>query len=200
MKKIALVFFAVLSLSLSYGQTGKGGWEIDGSGSLKWISQKLTDNDKFHETDFSLRPEIGYFFCAKLVAGLALDFSSYSYHYNDDDPYKYNSFSAGVFAKYYFMAPNQKHNFYAKAGFDFGGSKPEGQDERYNFNKYAFGLGMVCFLNRYAGITFGFDWASYGGEYYTDYVEEGDRQNKMGFCAGLQIFLDPCHKRAVQAR
>ncbi|HSU27454.1 MAG TPA: hypothetical protein VLJ68_03675, partial [Chitinophagaceae bacterium] len=121
MKKIALVLIASFCAIASFSQIGKGNWEVGGSGHMTWSTQDF-DGDKYHYNNFAISPRIGKFICEGFVLGLNLEFVSERYHINDDDPYKYNSFNTGLFARYYIGRNGQKHNIFAEGSFDFGGS------------------------------------------------------------------------------
>ena len=120
MKKLCAFILAICLFSAGYAQINslptertkkkmiaspyfqRGSWLTGGHTSLKFGSQDQ-DGEKFHETSFRFRPDIGYFLCSAFVLGLALEYQCNSYHLNDDPRNKSNTIGAGIFSRYYFL-------------------------------------------------------------------------------------------------
>ncbi len=81
-----------------------------------------TTSDVYKYTDFTFKPEGGYFVMDKLVAGLSLDLYLSSQKYDDGDKDKDNKIIVGPFVRYYIL--NLKSLWpYAEGRVGFGSEK-----------------------------------------------------------------------------
>lgn len=175
---------------LTYGlpRINKNDWMLGGRGKLSFSSQNYINDEKIKETSFRLSPRIGYFVADRWAIGLSPSFEAGSTEIPSYGKDKYNELGLGINSRYYLMENKNKTNFFAEAGYSFGGAQFN-DDDRIGVNGYNLGLNFVYFKNPFVALELGFE---YGSKKYED---EDERINKFGLCAGLQIHLDPCGRR-----
>jgi outer membrane protein len=79
-KLLVTALFILCFSAFTFAQVEKGNWFFGGSSSLEFMSGKekiktggtTSDGAKF--TNFSFRPQVGYFVIDKIPVGLSLDF------------------------------------------------------------------------------------------------------------------------------
>ena len=125
MKKVLLTAVAVLSLTFVNAQeekaTGAGfsNGDLFMSGAVGFGSE-TTGNDK--TTGFTFSPKVGFFVNENIALGARLGFDSSKNDDGIDTVTKDNSFSAGVFGRYYFT-PSAQFSVFAELGVDVSSTK-----------------------------------------------------------------------------
>jgi outer membrane protein assembly factor BamA len=191
MKRLTLALMALCFATFSYAQPPypiqKGNFLGGGKGKLSFSSQDYL-GEKLKETNFMIRPSLGYFPADQWALGLNLNFESSKVKLDDTELGKSNELGAGLWTRYYFLPETKKTNFFGEAGFNFGGAK-EDDDDRISYNSYNLGLSMAHFINGHIALELGLDYSS------KKYEDEDERLNRFGLCAGFQMHFDPCNKK-----
>ena len=188
MKRFTLVLTALCLVTLSYAQPPyliqKGDFLGGGKGKLSFSSQDYF-GEKYKETNFMLRPNLGYFVMDQWALGLNLNFESTKIKLDNTEIGKSNEFGAGLWTRYYILPETKRTNFFGEAGYNIGGYKDDDQ-ERINYNSYNLGFSMAHFMNAHIAFELGFDFSS------KKYEDEDERINRFGLCAGFQMHFR-CH-------
>lgn len=163
-------------------------------GLLNFSSSKDDDGD-FEEknSSFNFNPKAGYFINDKFAVGIELAVGSSKQEVTfegDSAEDKTSSFSAGAFARYYFLDLGKRFKPYAEAGVGFGNStlEEEGIDEDLETSGFGIGvdLGVNYFVTRNFAINFGLtDVLSYS----STKAERGDFEvDNTSFNGNLNLF------------
>lgn len=164
---VATIFFAMSSNA----QITKGNWLMGGSGSLS--NYKDTFNGIRQEgTNFSLFPNIGYFFVDNLSAGALMQVSFSS-------SYSGTVYGLSPFIRYYFLDTDKSINVFSEVSYGF----QKQTSTNSNFEKFNIKAGTVFFLNNTIGLELALN--------YSQSKTSFDNQNRtISFVAGFQIHLE----------
>lgn len=185
MKKILLMAFATISMNVIFAQGNihKGDWMVGGTAGFS--SQKYGSNSNSKTTNFSLAPNIGYFFIDQFAGGLRADIS-YSKSGSGNNEEKQTSFLIEPFLRYYFLPSTQKVNVFADAGYGFGSNKfttGSTSSPSQSVNGFDAKAGVAIFLTPVAALEFSLGYNS------LKYEGAADRYNTILFGVGFQIHL-----------
>lgn len=167
MKKIILSVAAVFAFGFANAQEevkeakgfgfAKGNIIVEGN--LGFGSTKNDDgvDTEVKTNSFSFNPKAGYFVTDKLAVGVELGVGSGKEETTvagvGSTEEKTNSFSGGVFARYYFLDLGQRFKTYTEAGLGFGSQKWE-QDGTELQKDTNFGLGIDLGINYFVTENF----------------------------------------------
>ena len=170
MKKVILsaaaLFAFALSVQAQEAETPAFGFaegNIIIEGNLSFGSTKDEDvAGETKESNFNFNPKAGYFLTNKFAVGVELGIGSTKEEESPvgapTDEFKTNTFSAGVFGRYYFLDLGQRFKTYAELGVGFGSSKNEfngTETSKVNGVNAGFDLGINYFVTQSFAINFG---------------------------------------------
>lgn len=206
MKKVLLTALAVFSLTFvnaqeensEFGFT-KGNMFLEGNlsfGNTKTTeSFQGTDLSELKESNFNFTPKFGYFISNKLALGAQLSVGSQNEEEKDlinntTDELKFNTFGAGVFARYYFLDLGKRFKTFTEVGLAFESGKAEvNGTETESANGFGIGvdLGINYFVTKNMAISFGLNNVlSYGTA--TLETPAGDETQVSGLSGNLNSF------------
>jgi hypothetical protein len=182
MKKILSLAILALTTTIASAQINQGQWMVGGDANLSSSKTEDSDDDS-RVTDFSINPNVGYFFIDNLAGGLRLSFNSSKTKGADE---AFTSFAGAPFLRYYFLPAAQKVNIFAEASYGFGSTDVSlTTDDKESFNFWSLQAGPAIFLNEHAALEFGVFYNSTGGDLYGGEL----RNNTFGINVGFQIHL-----------
>lgn len=166
MKKVLFAAVAVFAFSFANAQEegesfGFSQGDVIVEGNLGF-SSKNNKNTEIKENNFVFNPKAGYFLLDKLAVGVELNIGS-SKEVNDalNTEEKASEFTAGVFARYYFLELGKRFKTYGEFGVGFGSEKSEStvagttvSDPDVNKINTGLGLGVNYFLTDNFAINF----------------------------------------------
>ena len=196
MKKILFSVAAVMAFGYASAQEevkafGFGKGDIFVEGSLNFNSTKDNNSDE-KTNNFNFTPKAGYFVTDKIAVGVQLGVGSGKKE-DAAGEVKTNSFSAGVFGRYYFLELGQRFKTYTELGVGYasvgGKVSPTGLpstdlDDTNEIN-FGLGLGMNYFITPQIAISFGLsDILS-----YKSYKTDADNAKSVNeFNGNLNVF------------
>lgn len=161
-KKFIVLLILLFGSSVLFAQVEKGNCFMAGYsnfgldiGKNKSKYDGSTD-ENFKYSDFTFKPEAGYFVIDKLVAGLFLDFDRYVVKYDDGDKEFDTKFIIGPFFRYYIM--DYKGFWpYAEARVGLGSEKytnnyESAYEEKYSYFSTRLGAGATYFITKHFGL------------------------------------------------
>ena len=177
MKKIVLASLIAASASAAFGQSNinKGDWMTGGS--IDFSSSKQGD---YKITNFSLAPNVGFFFIDNLAGGLRVEVSSSKEEFIET--YKTSGFTIAPFVRYYFLPKTQKVNVFADASYGFGSFK-SGDEPSVSANGFAGKAGAAIFLTPATALEIGLGYKT------LKYKGAPESTNTFGAQVGFQIHL-----------
>jgi hypothetical protein len=182
MKKTLLMAMFAFTTAIASAQINQGQWMVGGDANFSTNKTEDADDDT-RVTDFSINPNVGYFFIDNLAGGLRLSFSSSKTKADDE---AFTTFAAAPFVRYYFLPAAQKVNIFAEASYGFGSTDVSlTNDDKESFNFWSLRAGPAIFLNEHAALEFGVFYNSTGGDLYGGEL----RDNTIGLNIGFQIHL-----------
>ena len=169
MRKATLLFLAIISIQVSFGQLTKGNWLVGGAGEFSAYSETskiiastiYTQNVKAF--NISVSPNIGYFIKDRFVVGLrpsliwgkgkagdavALDGSIVGSGGRSNQ----FRFVAGPFTRYYLLDTDKPFNILVEAAYQYGIGNPKPVNEKINI--FSAGVGPVIYFNSSVGLEF----------------------------------------------
>lgn len=156
------------------------------SGTVSYDSQK-TGNSK--ETEFNLTPSVGYFVSENIALGVSLGYTTNDNNTNGTGyNQQTNTFSAGVFGRYYFN-PANKFNIFAQLDLGYTTAKFESGSDfgPYDFKVNGFGAGITPGFNYWVSSHLALE-ASFGILGYATAKPDYDGAESTNiFSAGLDL-------------
>ena len=149
MKKLFLVGAVALFGALNAQETSegfvKGNTFITGA-----VGVTSTKTGDFKESGFTISPSVGHFVSENIAVGARLGFNNVT---EDDGEVKVktNTFSAGLFGRYYWM-PASKFSIFAELGVDYANASVDnGVTDKLKANGFGFEFapGINYFLNNH---------------------------------------------------
>jgi hypothetical protein len=152
---------------------------INPGGSVSFSSFKEnSDADAYSE--FSIFPQVGYFFMENLSGDVMLAFSS-----SKEGDYKFSTFGLGLGARYFY------NNFYGGAGFimsSYTDSQTGFPDFKVTSNYLNLKAGYVVPVAENVFVDLGLKYQMGFGKYGGDITVDNE-ESLLNFGAGLQIFF-----------
>jgi hypothetical protein len=180
-RHLLMVLLTITIATFASAQTYQGQWMVGGNASFS-TSKTEDDDDDSRVTDFSISPDVGYFFINNLAGGLRLSFNSSKVKADDE---AFTFFSAAPFLRYYFLPPAQKINVFGEASYGIGSSDVLIGDDKESFNFWSVQAGPAIFLNQHTALEISVFYNSVGGDLYGGEL----RDNTFGLNVGFQIHL-----------
>jgi hypothetical protein len=172
MKKTFLLISFLGTAILTHAQISKGSWMVGGT-----AAYSSTMEGDIHNTILDVSPRVGYFLMKNLAVGVNVAFNQTS-----DDGESYSTVIAGPYARYYFLANNEKVKLFANANA-FLGTEDEGKGSS-NLTGFGVAAGANYFLNKFIALE-----ASLG--YYSTQAKiESVKDNTIGLNFGFQLFFN----------
>jgi hypothetical protein len=181
MKKTILLF---LILSIFYNdansQITKGNWLVGGNATFSRLQNSSTASAQFKQTNFEIRPLLGYFLKDKFAIGIdpSLTFASNNILNTN------TIITIGPFFRYYFLDTDNRVNLFAETGYDYGSITGKGQGKGQHLNTFLFSGGPVIYFNTSVGLEFIIAYST------TKIVGFSGYNNKIQFGIGFQIHLE----------
>ena len=149
MKKLFLVGAVALFGALNAQETSegfvKGNTFITGA-----VGVTSTKTGDFKESGFTISPSVGHFVSENIAVGARLGFNNVTED-DGEDKVKTNTFSAGLFGRYYWM-PASKFSIFAELGVDYANASVDnGVTDKLKANGFGFEFAPVInyFLNNH---------------------------------------------------
>lgn len=202
MRKATLLFFAIISIKLSFGQLTEGNWLVGGAGALSAYSEtstfigSTTYTQDVKEFNISLSPNIGYFIKDRFAAGLrpsliwgkgkagdavALDGSIVG----GGPKITQFRFVAGPFTRYYFLDAEKPFNILIEAAYQYGTSNVKPANAKISI--FSAAIGPVIYFNSVVGMEFLLGYTSTANN--TEGYHKSSRHSiQLG--VGLQVHLE----------
>ena len=189
MKKALLSTLVALILhSTLHAQLTKSSWMIGGS---LGFSSQTTPNPigNYNYTLISIAPKAGYFLIDRLAAGLTLNTSFSTSHYDNTainpNTYHDNVYGVGPFVRYYFLPAQKMANILLEVSDQYNWISVT-QEANSHLNSYGFAAGPAFFLNPSVALecTLGYTWNKGGGS-----VNAQLDSHAFKTAIGLQVYL-----------
>lgn len=183
MKKLIIVFLACLvgSTTLAQDKDHNGFMKGDRFASGLLGYKTSSDANKTKETEFRFSPRIGYFINDFVAVGGRL---GYSYGKTKDasgvKTLENNSFTAGVFGRYYLL-PGSQFSVFGELGLGFGSTKDMNDKWTHGVNAM-FAPGLSYFLGKYFALE-----ASFGILSYNTVSPHGKPGSTHSFDVGIDL-------------
>ena len=149
MKKLFLVGAVALFGALNAQETSegfvKGNTFITGA-----VGVTSTKTGDFKESGFTISPSVGHCVSENIAVGARLGFNNVTED-DGEDKVKTNTFSAGLFGRYYWM-PASKFSIFAELGVDYANASVDnGVTDKLKANGFGFEFapGINYFLNNH---------------------------------------------------
>lgn len=186
MKQFTLISLFLLLSLIGFSQINKGQFLIGGIISFESFKYDNSLYGVNKSNTLNIAPNIGYFFCDKLAAGLRLDFASMNSNNQFVETFSKRT-SVNPFLRYYFLPKVNKVNALFDAGYVY-------QKRRFKVNSngepptkvngYSVSAGPAIFLNNKIALEFIF------GFTHTKANDIGNtRENTFSSGLGFQIHL-----------
>ncbi|MFT3827344.1 MAG: outer membrane beta-barrel protein [Chitinophagaceae bacterium] len=170
MKKCTIVLALTMIYLAGFSQTKKEDWMVGGNISL---------NTTTGNSDFTFKPNAGYFFFDNFAAGAELHFS-----FLKAGDTRTNSWGIGPFARYYFNLKNPDFKPLAHASFDFinATTKTSGTKSTNTITSFYIAGGASYFINHNVAVE---ALAGYNRSKLENQGSEGGFKLQIGF----QVYL-----------
>ena len=149
MKKLLLVGAVALFGAMNAQETSegfvKGNTFITGA-----VGVTSTKTGDFKESGFTISPSVGHFVSENIAVEARLGFNNVTED-DGEDKVKTNTFSAGLFGRYYWM-PASKFSIFAELGVDYANASVDnGVTDKLKANGFGFEFapGINYFLNNH---------------------------------------------------
>jgi hypothetical protein len=149
MKKLILFSLFAITASSAFSQLNQGQWLVGGDAGFT-SSESGSGNFKNKHSSITFSPNAGFFLVDKFAAGLRFGYNRNKF----TDVFIYNNYSIAPFARYYFLAKEQKVNVFADASYLFNSSHQKNLDETTKSNGYSLKAGPAIFLNPNVALEF----------------------------------------------
>ena len=199
MKKVILSVAAVFAFGFASAQEmdvtptyGLTNGDVIVEGSLQFGSTN-NKNTEIKTSRFGFTPKVGYMVTDKSMLGAQLGFgSTKTEEVNPDMTQKANSFTVGVFGRYYFLELGERFKTYGELGLGFGTVKGEvktpistTKSDNINTVNAGLSLGMNYFLTQNVAISFTLaDVLSYG----TSKFDAAGAKAQTDFNGNINVF------------
>jgi len=179
-KSILLFFIAFIFYHNADSQISKGNWLVGGNATFSRLQNSSTASVQFKQTNFEIRPLLGYFLKDKFAIGLdpSLTFGSNNIANTS------TVITVGPFFRYYFLDTDNRVNLFAETGYDYGSIIGKGQGKGQHLNTVSFSGGPVIYFNTSVGLEFIITYAT------TKVAGFSGNNNKVQFGIGFQIHLE----------
>ena len=182
-KTILLCLTAFTFYNHANCQITKGNWLVGGNGTFSRVQNSSTASAQFKQTDFEIRPLLGYFLKDKLAIGLAPSLAYGSNIINNSNNSS-TSFSIGPFIRYYFLDTENMLNLFAQTGYDYYAITGKAQGKGQHLNTFSLSGGPVIYFNTSVGLEFIIAYST------AKVVGFSGNNNKVQFGIGFQIHLE----------
>ncbi len=149
MKKLLVLGAVALFGAMNAQETSegfvKGNTFITGT-----VGVTSTKTGDFKESGFTISPSVGHFVSENIAVGARLGFNNVTED-DGEDKVKTNTFSAGLFGRYYWM-PASKFSIFAELGVDYANASVDnGVTDKLKANGFGFEFapGINYFLNNH---------------------------------------------------
>jgi hypothetical protein len=179
MKKVVLIFFAILSIcKLANSQITKGTWLLSGSACFSMKNYGSQGSLIYKQTDLSLSPSVGYFIKDKFAIGLrpSLTYGSNTISSGNSE----TIFTIGPFLRYYLLKTDNAFNILTEGSYSFASFQSSATKQ----NTFLLATGPVLYFNSSVGLEFLIAYAS------TKVVNFAGRNNELRFSIGFQFNLE----------
>jgi hypothetical protein len=182
-KSILLFLIAFIFCNNANCQITKGNWLVGGSATFSRLQNSSTASAQFKQTNFEIRPLLGYFLKDKFAVGLdpSLVYGSNIINNSNNSS---TSFSIGPFIRYYFLDTENMVNLFAQTGYDYYTITGKGQGKGQHLNTFSFSGGPVIYFNTSVGLEFIISYST------TKVAGFSGNNNKIQFGIGFQIHLE----------
>ena len=154
MKQITLISLFLSLSSIGFSQINKGQFLLGGKIGFESLKNENVFHGGYKTNIFNVSPNVGYFLCDKLAAGIRLDFASTNAVTAID--IRYNSTNLSPFVRYYFLPKVNKVNAFLEAGYIYQKTreKREFNDVYTKADGYSVSAGPAIFLNKKIALEF----------------------------------------------
>jgi hypothetical protein len=148
MKPNKLLLITILLLAtITNAQITKRYWMVGGIANIDHYSSHNSRGEEISSgTSNSFRPDLGYFFYDKFVAGAGVDITYEVNSLNDSSNFSYG---LGPFARYYFLKFENRVNLLVEANYTYATGRLQNRDPS---NNYGFKFGPVVYFNSNVGL------------------------------------------------
>ncbi len=162
MKKITLIVILITFYSIAKCQLDQGTWLAGGSATFNkyreyYTTPTFTLINKY--TEFTLYPAVGYFFAEKFAGGIRGGVTYFKEHNIaatggvSGGSTQSIQYSAGPFARYYFLNPDKVYNILADVCYQFGSNRYLGAlHDQGKLNTFSILAGPEFYFNTAVGI------------------------------------------------
>lgn len=188
MQKTLLSLIILFSTFSGFAQINKGQFLVGGSGSF--YNKKISG---IETTNFTLSPNVGYFFLDKLAVGLNANLGYTQSKYSINQKTDTKAYGVSPFVRYYVLPASNKVNFFAQASYGWGKGITSYTTNDYKFKlnttSFAFAGGPVFFITPNVAVELSIGYGQNDSKY-----KNGNNENKLkdkNFQAGVgfQIHL-----------
>jgi len=131
---------------------GEGDIFIEGMVNFSSTNDKNSDEKT---NGFGISPKAGYFLNDDLAVGAMLSYDSNKTEVSGTDISKYNTFGAGVFARYYVLDLGERFKTYSEFGIGYATSNDKIADLKENTIGAGLDLGINYFVTEKIALSFG---------------------------------------------
>lgn len=201
MRKAFILFLAIISFHLSFGQITEGNWLVGGSGQFSAYSSTYKNFSRPSEQttkafNISASPNIGYFLKDKFAIGLRPTLIWEKGKGSDavaPDGAVLGSggrltvirFVVGPFSRYYLLDTEKPFNILVEAAYQYGVGSPKPLSERQSI--FSAGIGPVIYFNSSVGLEF---LVGYNNTVLNSKGYYRSSKNSVQLNIGFQIHLD----------
>jgi hypothetical protein len=186
------------------GQITKDNWLIGGTANFSSSNQETvvqTGTQKSTYLNYSIAPNIGYFFLDKFAAGLKAGITKGKADYGDlrqggvtvaSGGYSNATwFDLGPFVRYYLLSADKQFNLFAEGKYMYGiASLHPGKGTRHN---YSFNAGPVIYFNSSVGLEFTVGYSSERTKHFhpdTNELVFSSKIKALQVGVGFQFYLE----------
>lgn len=188
MQKTLLSLIVLFSTFSGFAQINKGQFLVGGTGSFYSKDQNSTKS-----TNFTLSPNVGYFFLDKLAGGISTNLGYTHTKFSIDQKISTKNYTISPFVRYYVLPASNKVNFLAQASYGWGKGTTSysSNDAKFKVNSdfFSFAAGPVFFItpNVAAELTAGYGQTHYKSE--SSSMENKSKNKNFQLGIGFQIHL-----------
>ena len=201
MRKPFLLFLAIISFQLCFGQITEGNWLVGGSGQFSAYSSTTTNVSPAREQNvkafnISVSPNIGYFIKDRFAVGLRPSLTWEKGKAGDafaPDGSVLGSggkltqirFVVGPFVRYYFLDVDKPYNILIETAYQYGIGSTKPLNEKQSI--FSVGVGPVIYFNSSVGLEFllGYNNTTQNADGYYK-----TSKNSIQLGIGLQVHLE----------
>ena len=185
-------------------QITQGNWLLGGTANFSTSTQETavsTGIQKSTYLNYSIAPNVGYFFMDKFAGGLKAGITNGKADYGDlrqggvavaSGGYSYATwFDLGPFARYYLLSMDKQFNLFAEGNYMYGiASFHPSKATRHS---YSFKAGPVIYFNSSVGLEFTVGYSSERTQHFhpdTNELMYSSKINALQVGLGFQFYLE----------